>query len=761
MNSESDSESESDDRPLFSNPARNGVKKQPVPKMESMKDSSDDSDDEPIRQAKKAEKPKAAKNNDDSSDDSEDDRPLFNPRNGSSNTRVKANKFLSDSSDNETLRIPRPRNRDSPASTKYNRKRKATPVSKTSKRVRTGTPKREYSSPKTPRSPRSDRVISVEGYPVKEKLEPLVSDKNAVRWWDKKPYKGDIKWMSLDHNGVVFPPPYQPHGVKLLYDGKPLDLTPEQEEMATFYAQMIETDWIKKKTFNKNFFLEFRRMLVNPDAKIRHPECTHFNKFNFRPIYNWCMKKKEADKAMKKAKSYKEKIKAEREKANLIYGYAIVDGVREKVGNFKVEPPGLFRGRGDHPKMGLLKKRLIPEKITINIGNSMPIPACPIPGHNWGGVVHDRTVTYIAKWIENINGQHKFVYLHASSRFKGQSDMAKYEKARELKKHIKRIRKDYEDKLLSKDISTQQLATCIWIIDKLSIRVGNEKDTDEEADTVGVCSFRVEHLKDFVQTADGKYTVTLDFLGKDSMQYLNTVEVPKLVWKNLKRYHNKPNEDSPLFETVDPSIVNEYLKKMMPGLSAKVFRTHNASTTLQQELSKVHDFQFADRVGDVTPESPEHEKKYFYDTCNKQVAILCNHKRTVNQEVFEKSEVKMREKIDKCEDDIETLENRLMIAQGKKNPRGSDEMKWVKKDPNQVKKQLEKKKSQLQKLKMDKQLKLENKEVALGTSKINYNDPRITVAFAKRMELPIEKVFNKALLDKFPWAMAASPDYVF
>lgn len=39
-----------------------------------------------------------------------------------------------------------------------------------------------------------------------------------------------------------------------------------------------------------------------------------------------------------------------------------------QVGNFRVEPPGLFRGRGDHPKMGKLKARIYPRDITINIG---------------------------------------------------------------------------------------------------------------------------------------------------------------------------------------------------------------------------------------------------------------------------------------------------------------------------------------------------------------------------------------------------------
>lgn len=45
---------------------------------------------------------------------------------------------------------------------------------------------------------------------------------------------GQKKWTTLVHNGVIFPPPYQPHGIKMLYKGRPVDLTPEQEEVG-FY----------------------------------------------------------------------------------------------------------------------------------------------------------------------------------------------------------------------------------------------------------------------------------------------------------------------------------------------------------------------------------------------------------------------------------------------------------------------------------------------------------------------------------------------
>lgn len=54
---------------------------------------------------------------------------------------------------------------------------------------------------------------------------------------------------------------------------------------------------------------------------------------------------------------------------------------------------------------------------------------------------------------------------------------------------------------------------------------------------------------------------------------------------------------------------------------------------------------------------------------------------------------------------------------------------------------------------MQLQEKKDNAEVALGTSKINYMDPRITISWCKRTETPIEKVFPKTLCRKFAWAM--------
>ncbi len=56
----------------------------------------------------------------------------------------------------------------------------------------------------------------------------------------------------------------------------------------------------------------------------------------------------------------------------------------------------------------------------------------------------------------------------------------------------------------------------------------------------------------------------------------------------------------------------------------------------------------------------------------------------------------------------------------------------------------------------------ENKDIALGTSKLNYLDPRISVAWCKKFQVPIEKVYSKTQRDKFRWAIdMATADYHF
>jgi DNA topoisomerase I len=174
------------------------------------------------------------------------------------------------------------------------------------------------------------------------------------------------------------------------------------------------------------------------------------------------------------------------------------------------------------------------------------------------------------------------------------------------------------------------MGTAMWVIDILALRVGGEKGEDE-ADTVGCCSLRVEHVT-FMEPAgssssDPSFEIELEFLGKDSMLYKQTInfaaygDLGKLVYRNLRSFCAGKKSTADIFDKLSPAVLNRHLNSLMKGLSAKVFRTYNASVTLEKELPKEEDLR------DLTIQ----EKVILYNAANRQVAILCNHQKTVSK----------------------------------------------------------------------------------------------------------------------------------
>lgn len=346
----------------------------------------------------------------------------------------------------------------------------------------------ELTKPKTENKAKVKKEVEPRKLKELEKTGRLAHAMQAFLWWDAPEHAAGQQWVTMEHAGVSFPEPYVPHHVKMNYDGRPVELTSVQEEAATFFAAM-DPDGMHlgnpktRDIFIKNFFADFRTILGKGHT------IKEFAKCDFEPIRRHLNEKKIVKKAATDAE--KKLTKAEREGSILQYGYAIVDGHIEKVGNFNMEPPGAFRGRGEHPKMGKLKQRVAPEQVALNSSECAAVPKCGVPGHAWGDLRHDPTVMWLANWKENINGQVKYMQLAAQSSFKGKSDRSKYNKAARLCDNIDKIRASYKSKLKSKDSQQRQLATAMWVIDRLALRVGGEKDTEEEADTVGCCSLRV------------------------------------------------------------------------------------------------------------------------------------------------------------------------------------------------------------------------------------------------------------------------------
>ncbi|KAF2903707.1 hypothetical protein ILUMI_02464 [Ignelater luminosus] len=562
---------------------------------------------------------------------------------------------------------------------------------------------------------------------------------SVVRWEEEKKDDG-TKWTFLEHKGPVFAPPYEriPSNVKFYYDGKEMRLSEEAEEVAGFYARMLDHDYTSKNIFNNNFFTDWRKVMT----KQEQATIVDLSKCNFKSMHAYFM-----DMAEKNRNKTKEEKQAQKEKNEAIqkeYGFCTIDGHKEKIGNFKIEPPGLFRGRGEHPKMGMLKRRVQAEDIIINCSKASKIPEAP-PGHKWKEVRHDPSVTWLASWTENVQNQVKYIMLNPSSKLKGEKDWQKYETARRLHQSIDKIRREYKDDWKSKEMRIRQRAVALYFIDKLALRAGNEKDEDQ-ADTVGCCSLRVEHIELHEQKDGREYVVVFDFLGKDSIRYYNEVPVEKRVFKNLQLFMENKNGGDDLFDRLNTSILNKHLNELMEGLTAKVFRTYNASFTLQQQLDQL-----------TNPDDSLSEKILSYNRANRAVAILCNHQRAVPKG-HQKSMEKLKEKIDAKRQAIKDAERQVKDAQ-KDAKHGSVKEKTI---YEKKKKLLQRLKEQLVKLEVQETDRDENKTIALGTSKLNYLDPRISVAWCKKYGVPIEKIYNKTQRDKFRWAIdMAGPDYRF
>jgi DNA topoisomerase-1 len=822
---------DSDDEPMAK---RSSAGKLPPAYNETKLPESSDDDDEPLgaKLAKrKAEIEKSAVREDKKirarearrsikeGDDSDDDVPLSR----SSKPARRSRPAKDESSDDEPL-SKSSGNRRQPANGAAKRKSAAkdessdsdAPISKSKKRSAVSTP----SSTKTAKKPAAAAKAKAT---KKESEEPEDGededeDEDEFAWWNQPKKEDDsIKWTTLEHNGVLFPPAYQrlPPHVKLVYDGQPVDLSEEAEEVAWFFGSMLHSKHnVENPTFQKNFFADFKEIVTRTggakDSSGKKVPLKSFDKLDFTTIHEHAM----TTNAARKARPNAEK-KAETEAKKVIeapFKFCTWDGRKEQVGNFRVEPPGLFRGRGEHPKTGMVKHRVMPEQIIINIGKGAKVPAPPA-GHKWKAVQHDNKATWLAMWQENVNNQYKYVMLAANSAVKGQSDYKKFEKARELKKHIVRIRRDYTRELKSEIMADRQRATAMFLIDKLALRAGNEKDTEKEAETVGCCSLKYEHI-----TLKPPNIVVFDFLGKDSIRFHDEVAVDAQVFKNLKLFKRAPKRDGDdVFDRLTTTQLNKHLSSYMTGLTAKVFRTYNASFTMSEELKKLSDDgrSIAEKVA-------------LYNDCNRKVAILCNHKRTIG-ESHATSMKKLEDKIKgikyqrwrqkqmildleskqkkkkgadwfALDDDLDEAwilehqvalveqqktaiqkkfekENEKLVAEGRKPQpekelrerlKVADQLAAKYKKENKSKKveaegrspsvdkielAIEKMDKKIHEAELEMQSREDNKEVALGTSKINYIDPRLTVVFAKKFGVPIEKFFSKTLRDKFNWAI--------
>jgi DNA topoisomerase-1 len=491
----------------------------------------------------------------------------------------------------------------------------------------------------------------------------------------------------LIHSGVLLPKKYEAKGFSMRIDGKKVDLTPEQEEMAVAWVKKLGTEYVNDRVFVRNFFKDFCGALGLGEQLA--PE-----DFDFSEIQRYVGQEKTLKLTMSKEekKRLAEARKAIREANKEKYGYAIVDGQRVEVGNYVVEPPCIFMGRGKHPLRGRWKAGAAETDIILNLS-----PDAPRPQGNWKEIVWQPDSMWIAKWDDKLRGVEKYLWLSDSSHVKQQREIEKFEKARELESRVDSVKAHIEQNLQSNDLLRRKIATVCYLIDKLKLRVGDEKDEDE-ADTVGATTLKPQHIKIM-----GNHLVKFDFLGKDSVRWQKDVELPRPVVDNLRQFITSCR--SVIFKGVDSEKVKLFLSEAVPGLTAKVFRTYHASKVVREYLANTK----------VRESDPEYVKKHLATMANLQAAVVCNHKRKIPK--------KWRESLMKKIERFRKLKS--------KRTKKSEEA------VNALKVKIETAKA--------------TREYNLGTSLKSYIDPRIYYEWGKKVDFNWRLYYPKTLQRKFSW----------
>jgi DNA topoisomerase-1 len=479
---------------------------------------------------------------------------------------------------------------------------------------------------------------------------------------------------SLIHNGILVIEPPPPRGLSIRVRDREITLSQLQEEMAVAWVKKLGTPYIEDPVFARNFMADFSKALgIKPVLRV--------DEVDFSEVISVVEEERAQKENMtsEEKKVAREERKAIREQLKEEYGYALLDGERMELGNYQTEPSGIFMGRGEHPLRGRWKQGATKKDITLNIS---PESAEDL-GDEWGELVWAPDTMWVAKWTDELTGKVKYIWLHDSTPIKQEREAAKFDKALRVERRIDDIRQHIMEGLQSKRPQRRMVAAACYLIDSLSLRVGDEKDP-EEADTVGATTLRVEHLT-FQESS-----VVFDFLGKDSVHWHKEIEMPSEVYEVLKELYYKANErlDSfnrrkskrtggdpkkiaQIFPTIKSTHVNKFLSEVYPELTAKVFRTYHASVTMREELKK----------GKAKKIDPDFIKKEAFRRANLEVARVMNHTKQAPKG-WSRSAERYKERIKKAAVRIEKAKTKLKEKQARlrKVKKKEDELRKGKQD---------------------------------------------------------------------------------
>jgi DNA topoisomerase I len=248
--------------------------------------------------------------------------------------------------------------------------------------------------------------------------------------------------------------------------------------------------------------------------------------------------------------------------------------------------------------------------VTLNLDPEAPVPKLP-RGRHWGGVVWQPGSEWLWSWVDPLLNKTKYVYPAAVSSSHAEKEREKFDNARELENHIDKIRKFYKQSLKTGEY--EELACILYLIDNLGLRIGNENNDKVD----GATTLKVENVKPM----NDRNLVRINFIGKDSIEYDNQLSCSEEFIKTIRRLSTGKSPSEPLFPNVNPKTVNQYLQSFHPCLTAKTFRTYNATQRFKDAIYRYRSKEV------ISGRNYSEDFVAWFKKCATEVAVFCNHKK--------------------------------------------------------------------------------------------------------------------------------------
>ncbi|XP_023177577.2 DNA topoisomerase 1-like [Drosophila hydei] len=267
------------------------------------------------------------------------------------------------------------------------------------------------------------------------------------------------------------------------------------------------------------------------------------------------------------------------------HSYCYVDGERRRISQIRISRPGLRCPRHGISKTMGLIRPRVLPEDVVINCGEDEAPPEPPCGHLWSQVVHDRSVRWVYSWYDIGTGSTQYAYPCNDSCRRSRPPR---------REHLDTARRLQQHlRQIRREYQNLQYSDS-WLVRQRSVALycidtlAMSCDAEELPSEITVCGLCVQNIKLYPRLGVQRNVLQLLAGSRESKQReYRRISIQPEVFYNLNVFICGKQPDELVFEELTSQKVNEHLDYLMDGLTSNIFRICNASRMLEERLIRI------------------------------------------------------------------------------------------------------------------------------------------------------------------------------